>query len=39
VLQVLIADQFNILPTEEGYDSESVEQPVLLQLKDARGPK
>lgn len=29
VLQVLIADQFNILPTEEGYDSESVQQPVL----------
>ncbi|MNQ48272.1 hypothetical protein D3C85_621450 [compost metagenome] len=38
VLQVLIADQFNILPTEEGYDKESVEQPVLMQLKDIRGP-
>jgi hypothetical protein len=38
VLQVLIADQFNILPTEEGYDSESVEQPVLMQLKDIQPP-
>jgi hypothetical protein len=38
VLQVLVADQFNILPTEEGYDSESVEQPVLMQLKDIQPP-
>lgn len=38
VLQVLVADQFNILPTEEGYDKDSVEQPVLMQLKDIQPP-